>query len=29
MKGYLRVTIEDAEGRHAWSKAIPLVDLLD
>ena len=29
MKGYLRVTIDDAEGRHAWSKAIPLVDLLD
>ena len=29
MKGYLRVTIEDAEGHRAWSKAIPMVDLLD
>ncbi len=27
-KGYLRVTIEDAEGHQAWSKAIPLADLL-
>ena len=29
MKGYIRVTIEDAEGRQAWSKAIPLTDVLD
>ena len=29
MKGYLRVTIEDAEGHQAWSKAIPLAELLD
>ena len=28
-KGYLRVTIEDAAGYQAWSKALPLADLLD
>jgi hypothetical protein len=28
-KGYLRVTIEDAEGHQAWSKAMPLAELLD
>ena len=29
MAGYLRVTLEDAAGYQAWSKAIPLTDLLD
>ena len=28
-RGYIRVTIEDAAGRLAWSKALPVADLLD
>ena len=28
-RGYLRVTIEDAAGHQAWSKALPIADLLD
>ena len=27
-RGFIRVTIEDAEGRQAWSKALPLEGLL-